>query len=184
MVRRLDEALANELHEKSSARRWGVPREDFARALEASASATFRDSPASARDLEQYVRSLRLDDLALACACAAGRDAAWDHFVLEYRPILYRAADAIDPAGGARELADALYADLFGVEERDAERLSLFRYFHGRSSLATWLRAVLARRHVDRLRERARSVPIAGQELTAPDRNAPDPERSLDLARL
>ena len=32
---------------------------------------------------------------------------------------LYRAAAAIDPSGGARELADALYGELFGLSQRD-----------------------------------------------------------------
>jgi RNA polymerase sigma-70 factor, ECF subfamily len=95
---------------------------------------------------------LHPEDLALAQACARGEDAAWDRFVLEYRPILYRAADAIDRTGTGRELADALYAELYGLKERDGERQSLFRYFHGRSSLATWLRAILAQRYVDRIR--------------------------------
>jgi RNA polymerase sigma-70 factor, ECF subfamily len=85
-------------------------------------------------------------DVELARLCAAGDEAAWERFVLEYRPVLYRAADAIEPGGGARELADALYADLYGLTGRDGERRSLFRYFQGRSSLATWLRAVLAQR--------------------------------------
>ncbi len=78
----------------------------------------------------------------------------------EYRPVLYRSADAIDPGGGARELADSIYADLFGLQERDGERRSLFRYFHGRSSLATWLRAVLAQRLVDRVRSTRRLTPL------------------------
>jgi RNA polymerase sigma-70 factor, ECF subfamily len=82
-------------------------------------------------------------DLELARRCAIGDEAAWDRFVLEFRPVLYRAADMLEPGGGARDLADALYADLYGVNERDGERRSLFRYFQGRSSLATWLRAVL-----------------------------------------
>ena len=64
----------------------------------------------------------------------------------------------IDPGGGARELADSIYADLFGLQERDGERRSLFRYFHGRSSLATWLRAVLAQRQVDRVRATRRAA--------------------------
>jgi len=51
----------------------------------------------------------------------------------------------------AQELADSLFADLYGIGE-GANRRSLFRYFHGRSSLKTWLRAVLAQRHVDTIR--------------------------------
>ena len=51
-------------------------------------------------------------DLELARACERGDEAAWDRFLAEYRPILYRSADAIDPSGGAREVADSLYAEL------------------------------------------------------------------------
>ena len=116
----------------------------------------------------------------MACACAVGNEAAWEHFVREQRPHLYRAADAIDPTGNARDLADALYADLYGFQDREGNRKSLFRYFHGRSSLATWLRAVLAQRHVDRLRTVRRLEPLPEEESVTPLRAAPDdpdPER-------
>ena len=99
---------------------------------------------------------MHVSDLALACACALGHDAAWDHFVLEFRPTLYRSADAIDPGGGAREAADALYAELYGLKNKQGERQSLFHYFHGRSSLATWLRSLLTQRYVDQIRTRSR----------------------------
>ena len=49
-----------------------------------------------------------------------------------------------------------------GFAERDGERQSLFRYFHGRSSLATWLRAVLAQRVVDAVRVERRLESAAG----------------------
>jgi RNA polymerase sigma-70 factor (ECF subfamily) len=119
-------------------------------------------------------------DLELARRCAAGDEQAWERFVLEYRPVLYRAADAIDPSGGARELADSIYADLYGK--------SLFRYFQGRSSLATWLRAVLSQRYVDRLRAQRRFQPLPDVERTLDSYEvrdaAPDPERSRDLHLL
>ena len=132
--------------------------------------------------LERYLKSLHLEDLALACACADGDEAAWEHFVREYRPSLYRAADALDPSGRARELADSLYADLYGTTERAGERRSLFRYFHGRSSLPTWLRAVLAQRHVDAIRARPpprsaagrRRAARGGQHRAAAGRSGPD----------
>lgn len=120
------------------------------------------------------------DDLALARACAAGDETAWDRFVREFRPVLYRAADAIDPSGGMREIADALYADLYGLDDRGGPRQSLFRYYHGRSSLATWLRAVLAQRHVDRVRVQRRVEPLPEDDGPAaiPAASAtPDPDR-------
>jgi RNA polymerase sigma-70 factor (ECF subfamily) len=137
-----------------------VSERAFTAALERSAAKALPGAPLDRQRLERYLSSLHLQDLALACACAEGHEAAWDHFVLEYRPVLYRSADAIDPGGGARELADSIYADLFGLQERDGERRSLFRYFHGRSSLSTWLRAVLAQRQVDHVRATRRLTPL------------------------
>jgi RNA polymerase sigma factor (sigma-70 family) len=128
-------------------------------------------------------------DLELARQCAAGEEPAWERFVLEYRPLLYRAADALDASGGARDLADSLYADLYGMPEGGSERRSLFRYFQGRSSLATWLRAVLAQRYVDRLRAQKRMEPLPDEDR-APQRHAgresepPDPDRSRHVELL
>lgn len=161
----LDRTLAARLHEKAHAERWGLSLDAFAAALDASARKAFDTTPTS-RELEKYLESLHLDDLALACACAEGSESAWEHVVREYRPGLYRAADAIDPSGGSRDLADSLYAELFGLTERDGTRRSHFRYFHGRSSLATWLRAVLAQRHVDRVRGRRTLDPLPDDEST------------------
>jgi RNA polymerase sigma factor (sigma-70 family) len=130
-------------------------------------------------------------DLELARRCAAGEPAAWEHFVREFRPVLYRAADSLDPNGGARELADALYAELYGVRgtERGAEPRSLLLSFSGRSSLATWLRAVLCPRFVDRLRAQRRLEPLSVEDDADPtrvglrDRGQPaDPDRGRYLA--
>ena len=160
----IDAKLAEQLYRRAHADRWRVPRERFAEALERSA------------ERGADVRALHLEDLALACGCAAGDEAAWEHFIREHRPTLYRAADAIDPSGSARELADSIYGELF-------ER-SLFRYFHGRSSLATWLRAVLAQRHVDRLRAGRRLEPLAeaGPAAVGPAEAGPC-ESELDSER-
>jgi RNA polymerase sigma-70 factor (ECF subfamily) len=122
------------------------------------------------------VSASHLDDLELARQCAAGDERAWERFILEFRPILYRAADALDRSGGAREVADSLYADLYGLQEREGERRSLFRYYQGRSSLATWLRAVLSQRYVDHLRAQRRVEPLPDESI-APDVPAPDPDR-------
>jgi RNA polymerase sigma factor (sigma-70 family) len=131
-------------------------------------------------------------DLELAGLCAAGDAQAWERFMLEYRPVLYRAADALDPSGGAREIADSLYAELYGVRDGGGERRSLFHYFQGRSSLATWLRAVLSQRYVDRIRVQRRLEPLPDDEsaqAAAGSRRAdraeqPDPERGRYLSLL
>jgi RNA polymerase sigma factor (sigma-70 family) len=121
------------------------------------------------------------DDLELARLCADGDERAWEMFVREYRPLLYRAADALDRTQGARETADSLYAELYGIKTETGERQSLFRYYEGRSSLATWLRAVLVQRYVDRVRVERRTTTLPQEE--APARaEEPDPHRSRYIA--
>ena len=184
----MDGALVERLFRQAKCERWRVPADRFARALDESANRAFGGRSPEDRELEHYLTSLHLEDLALACACAGGDEPAWEHFVLEQRPLLYRAADALDPGGGARDLADSLYADLFGLGDHEGERRSLFRYFHGRSSLTTWLRAVLAQRHVDRLRTQRRTEALPDEDspsaLPAPARPIePERERYLALIR-
>ena len=113
--------------------------------------------------------------------CAAGDERAWETFVHEYRPLLYRAADALDRTGGARDIADSLYAELYGIKNGAGPRQSLFRYYQGRSSLATWLRAVLAQRYVDRVRAQRRTEPLPEDQdgAAAPP---PDPDRDRYVA--
>lgn len=152
----LNPELARRLHQRANAARWSVTVEAFAAALERSGAKVGAPDPQA---VEAALGALHLEDLALAQACERGDEGAWEHFVREYRPALYRAATAIAGDAG-RELADSLYADLFGLRERDGERQSLFRYFHGRSSLATWLRAVLAQRHIDAVRVQRRFDPL------------------------
>jgi RNA polymerase sigma factor (sigma-70 family) len=173
--RRLTPAQAAPLYDRSRAADWGLAREAFTAALEASVAHAFPGVEPMTSEVDEHLASLQLEDLALAAACAAGSEPAWEHFVREFRPVLTRAADAIDPSGGARELADALYADLYGLGERAGARTSLFRYFHGRSRLATWLRAVLAQRHIDRLRGARRLDPLPDdpEVLAGPDRSGP-----------
>jgi RNA polymerase sigma factor (sigma-70 family) len=133
-----------------------VSCEEFAAALYRSASHRFGTEEPTAEAAESYLQALHLEDLALACALRRGFEPAWDHFVLNYRPVLQAAARAIIGAGReqrAKELADSLYAELYGLDRwGGARRNSLLDYFHGRSKLATWLRSVLARRYVDALR--------------------------------
>jgi RNA polymerase sigma-70 factor (ECF subfamily) len=177
---RLDSRVVQRLHRKANAQRWDVPVARFGSALATSVAKAFSGDRPDQRQVDRYVDSLHLEDLALACACADGHEPAWEHFVREHRPLLYRAADAIDPGGGARDLADSLYADLFGLKEREGERQSLFRYFHGRSSLGTWLRAMLAQRHVDRIRQTRRLDPLPPDETTEA---VPAPVTSIEPER-
>ena len=85
-----------------------------------------------------------------------GCEAAWEHFFAQYRAYLRSAAAAIlrcqSGSAEACELADSLFSELYGLAAGKGCERSLFRYFHGRSSLKTWLRAILAQRHIDSIR--------------------------------
>jgi RNA polymerase sigma-70 factor len=148
--------VIDRLYSEAAEYSWSLTRVRFADALERSAAKRFGADTGSPDQIETYLETLHLRDLSLAAACADGHADAWDHFVATYRSYLRSAAAAIlrFPAGSpaAHDLADSLFADLYGLTEEKRGDHSLFRYFHGRSSLKTWLRAVLAQRHIDAIR--------------------------------
>src|SRR6202795_3760495 len=134
--------------------KWGLSATRFTEELARCAEGRFRGVRPGVDELNAYVGALRLEDLGLACACADGVAEAWEHFVGLYRGYLRACAGVMlrrsASAPEAKELADSLFAELYGLSAE--KRGSLLRYFHGRSSLKTWLRALLAQRHVDRIR--------------------------------
>jgi RNA polymerase sigma factor (sigma-70 family) len=170
-------SLIEQLYAQSQAARWGLAREAFSVCLQRSAAKRFAGPPVSPQKLQDYISSLHLEDLALAAACAAGCESAWEHFFASYRAYLRSASAAIlrCPAASAAacELADSLFSDLYGLAGSRPSERSLFRYFHGRSSLKTWLRAVLAQRHIDSLRAARRFTELPEEESALPPRNAP-----------
>src|SRR5688572_8192828 len=101
------------LFERSRGAAWGLPRERFEASVHESVAGAFKNGEPGADQVLRYVDALHVEDLALAVACAEGLAPAWEHFVATHRGSLLRAADAIDSSGGARELADSLFADLF-----------------------------------------------------------------------
>jgi RNA polymerase sigma-70 factor len=192
------------LHEEANCARWGLSHRSFAQSLYRGAEKRFRVGRGEPPEVETYLKLLHLEDLALACACSEGNEDAWEFFVEHFRQDLRSASRAILRASGsgndarAEELADSLYAELYGVRSSgEGRRKSLFEYFHGRSKLSTWLRSVLAQRHVDLLRadrgivsldagarlDRKEGAPLL--ELAQSADPAPaDPDRAKYLARI
>lgn len=184
-------STVEKLYVQSQAGRWGLTRERFAAALERSAKKHFSAGSSNPQKLDEYLASLHLEDLALAAACSAGCESAWENFFAAYRPYLRMAAAAIlrcqAASAEACELADSLFSDLYGLADGKSSERSLFRYFHGRSSLKTWLRAVLAQRHIDSVRAGRRFEELAEDEAPEASRKPPlgrplqpaDPHREL-----
>jgi RNA polymerase sigma-70 factor (ECF subfamily) len=186
--------LVDWLYAQSHAGGWGLSRQGFSSALERSARKRCVSASPTPSQLEEFLSTLHLEDLALACACAEGCEAAWEHFFATYRPYLRTAAAAIlrcsSGSAEACELADSLFADLYGLADGKGSVRSLFRYFHGRSSLKTWLRAVLAQRHIDAIRAGRRFEELADDDArdarqlapSGPQLHPDDPHRERYVA--
>jgi RNA polymerase sigma factor (sigma-70 family) len=183
----VDEPLLDRAFKRSNAPRWNLGRQSFARALDRSVASRFAIEVKTPAVIADYVDSLNLEELALACACAEGQVAAWAYFLECHRPGLRAAARVIAGESAGAELADSIYAELYGLEERDGTRRSLFSYFHGRSRLSTWLRSLLAQRNVDRLRAEQRLRSLDDEERPVADPRpaaiTEDPDRAR-FARL
>jgi len=171
------------LYEQSGAREFGLSLDDFAAALR-DASGRYL-SGASAREIETFHRGLRVEDLALARACAQGSEPAWNRFLTRYRGKLYDMGTAIarDESVG-RELADSLYTDLFGTRQTaDGRRISRLASYTGRGSLEGWLRTALAREYVNRYRSQRRTAEFdESVQPAAPAREEAGIDPRLDAA--
>ena len=169
----VNELLA-ELHTKAGCERIGLTRETFSAIL---CEVGAKSGAASETDARSFFLSLRLEELALARACVAGENAAWEIFLTKYREKLYLSALRIAREdSAARELADGLYADLYGTTTREGQRVSKLASYTGRGSLEGWLRTVLAQEYVNRYRRTKRLVSLDEESEEGVQFRAADPE--------
>jgi RNA polymerase sigma-70 factor (ECF subfamily) len=180
-------SLLQELWLKAGAAASGLTRDELSTAL-CSVGAKFNYGlPAAAHpdhaQKADFLRSLRLEDLALATACALGREVAWQRFVALYRAPLTQAAVAITGSGTlGHDLADSLYSELYGLRQVEGQRRSPLASYSGRGSLLGWLRTTLAQRHVDHHRRTHRESPLDTLDAPAPQPE-PAPAELTGLAR-
>jgi RNA polymerase sigma-70 factor, ECF subfamily len=150
------------LFEKSGGERYGLTLQSFEVVLEQVAVKYVPE--ATPRQKLEFWRDLKLEELALARACAAGHESAWQAFLTRFREKLYDIARGITKEdSSARDLADSLYADLYGTSEREGRRVSRLNFYMGRGSLEGWLRTVLAQEFVNRYRKTKRLVSLDEQ---------------------
>lgn len=129
-----------------------------------------------------FFQSLRLSDLVLARACARGHERAWERFIALYRQPLLRAGMAITGSESlGRELADGLYAELYGLTIREGERRCPLDSYAGRGSLLGWLRTTLAQRFVDQHRRTHREQALDETAESVAPSATPAPDTALPL---
>jgi RNA polymerase sigma-70 factor, ECF subfamily len=162
------------LYERSGSAAYGVSAEEFAGIL---ADILRKNLPhsspqhyasnsgrASAEQEASFCAGLRLEELALARACAAGNERAWQDFISRYRQKLHSMALHITrDAAHAAELADSLFADLYGINARNGVRNSKLVFYTGRGSLEGWLRTVMSQEFINRYRKQKRTVSLEEQ---------------------
>jgi RNA polymerase sigma-70 factor, ECF subfamily len=166
--------LLAELHAKGGCEKIGLTPEAFA-AILCDVAGKYLPHGATQTEARNFLLTLRVEELALARACVSGHNSAWEVFLTRYREKLFQSALRIAREdSAARDLADSLYAELYGTTTRDGERLSKLASFTGRGSLEGWLRTVLAQEFVNRYRRTRRLVSLdeeneAGAQLAAPE---------------
>jgi RNA polymerase sigma-70 factor (ECF subfamily) len=154
------------LYERSGAAAYDMSAEQFATVLDEILRKYFSQdaTPPSAEKEAEFYASIRLEELALARACAAGNERAWHDFISRYRQKLQSMALHITrDSAHAAELADSLFADLYGVNTREGVRRSKLEFYTGRGSLEGWLRTVMAQEFINRYRKQKRTVSLEEQ---------------------
>lgn len=172
--------LLAELYAKAACDKIGLTRQSFTEIL-LEVGAKYAAS-VSEPELRTFFVSLRVDELALARACAAGHNSAWEIFLTRFREKLYLSALRIAREdSAARELADTLYADLYGTTTRQGQRVSKLASYTGRGSLEGWLRTVLAQEYVNRYRRTKRLVSLDEESEEGIQFRAPEPETTAPV---
>jgi RNA polymerase sigma-70 factor (ECF subfamily) len=180
------EPLIQELYVTTEGQALGVSRGEFADFLNEIVG-RYLPPGTSTEEMRALCLTLRVSEVVLCRACAAGNEKAWEIFLTRYREKLYDMAYGIArEESAARDLADSLYGDLYGTITRDSVRVSKLITYTGRGSLEGWLRTIMAQEYVNRYRKQRRFTSMEeqaeqGKQFASVD---PDPKPSAVDPRL
>jgi RNA polymerase sigma-70 factor len=180
------------LYSTSNAAAWQVSKSSLAAAIWRSCERRFGADIASVSRAEviSFLDSLHIRDLALAVGCFQGDADAWRHIVATYRaPIDAFALAVLGNSSRASEIADSLWADLYGLRSSNGNRRSPLEHYGGRSSLISWLRVVVTRLEADRWRASRQMEPLDEERdgvssVRSDTSDTPDPDRARLIAAL
>src|ERR1700757_592242 len=101
------QAVASELFAHCGAADYGMSRDDLAGILGQVVKKYLE--PGASAAIREFCLSLKIQELVLARACAAGNERAWEVFMARYREKLYEVGLQITREdSAARELSDSL----------------------------------------------------------------------------
>ena len=109
----------------------------------------------SDRTPEEHVRRLSLDDLYLARACAQGEESAWEECLARHGDFVRGFARRFLREPAASDVADQVIADLW-------QRRKMAGY-EGRSTLRTWLGAIVAHAAMNAVKTDRRVLRLEGE---------------------
>ena len=173
------DSVVSAIYQKSRGDEFGLTRQQFDSVL-LEICRKYLPADAAQNDVRELCASLRVEELALARACALGNEHAWEVFLTRYREKLYDIANYITKeSSSGRELADSIYAELFGTATRDGQRSSKLASYTGRGSLEGWLRTVMAQEHINRYRRQRRLVSLDEETEEGFQYAASEPEPAI-----
>ena len=110
-------------------------------------------------EVSEFIEGLHADDLCLIVACEQGNESAWSELVTRFTATVRSAARGVAGSEDAAEdLAQSIWAELYGLKSRDGRASGKIGYYSGRGSLGGWLRAVVGQMAIDHHRKMARFV--------------------------
>ena len=111
-----------------------------------------------------FIKSLNTNDLYLSVACAHHCETAWHYFIRNYKKYIHDLATFLcQGVDAARELTDSVLSNLLMPDSSGQSRIASY---NGRSSLATWLRVIVAHRSAN---ERERKCNLMKHIESIPD---------------
>lgn len=143
---------------------------------------------ASQGELEEcatcFLDKLKWKELYLTTACASGNESAWELFQSLYADCILKVAySCSENASDAHELADTLMGDLFlPADSQHSSASSKIAQYHGIGSLEGWLRVIVTRMRIDRVRSSRKQVPL--DELPAEPQQPADSFNAAGLVEM
>jgi hypothetical protein len=150
------------LFKRTSAATWKISEDQWAVAIyRATISGAPRaDTAEQGSNIRAYLSSLHAQDFAFALAIRLGCRDAIQHLTTNYRALLGTLVHSvvlpppvsvisITALAQIETLTKGVFDDLYGHQDADGLRRSLFEEFDGRISLLSWLREVIVQREKD-----------------------------------